>query len=1133
MKASITYFKKAFHIVSTVVMIIFIAAGCKGPAADYDNLKSGFVNPPESSKPRVWWHWMNGNITKEGIRADLEWMHRTGIGGFQNFDASLMTPQVVDKRLVYMTDDWKDAFRFTTKLADSLGLEMAIAGSPGWSESGGPWVKPNEAMKKYVWSELRVEGGKNFSGKLPAPPIVTGPFQNISFSGGVALNGNIFRKLPEYYADAAIVACRLANNDFSMETLNPKVTSSGGRFDLKMLTDGDLATSSFLPAVNVGQDAWIRFEFQKPETMDGLTIVGGGSAGMFGFGADQSARGLESSNDGRTWEKVTSIPRAPAGQLTMSFNPVTAKYFRFTWTTPTPAPRFSVAALLGIDEPKTPPAPAGTNIAELVLHTVPVVNRLEDKAAFTSEADLYKFATPNGNSTDVIMKDDVIDLSSLMKPDGSLEWTAPEGNWVIIRLGYSLTGHENAPASQEATGLEVDKLNAGHVKSYFTNYLDQYKDATGGLMGSRGLKYMITDSWEAGVQNWTDSMITEFKNHRGYSLIPWIPVLTGRIVESTTASDKFLWDLRRTISDLTAVNHYDQLTDILKERGMGRYTESHESGRAFIADGMEVKRKADIPMSATWTPGGFTGGDEVSTGYKADVRESASVAHLYGQNLVAAESMTAIGTAWAWSPELLKPTADMEMANGLNRFVIHTSVHQPVNDKIPGLGLGPFGQWFTRHETWAEQAAPWIGYLSRSCYMLQQGKFVADIAWFYGEDNNVTALFGSKLPDVPEGYNYDFVNADALLNLLKVKDGLIVSPSGASYKLLVLDPNSRYMTLPVLRKIEELVKAGAVIAGQKPIGSPSMTDNPKEFSELADQLWDTDNGVTATGNGKIFAGMYVGDVLNTLNIKPDFEYSGSMPDSRLLFVHRKMNDMDIYWVNSRQKSGDEVVAKFRVEGKAAEIWHPETGRIEKAVYSQEDGMTKVPLSLVPDDAVFIVFSGKAENNVIPSSSTETELATLSGEWILHFQKDRGAPDTIKINQLFSWPGSSNTGVKYFSGTCTYEKRLDIQKEWTDNNKEIWIDLGDVKNLAEVVVNGKSAGIVWKKPFKTEISGLVTPGENKLEIRVTNLWVNRLIGDAQPGVTKKFTYTTMPFYMADSPLLQSGLLGPVKLTGIEQ
>ncbi len=765
---------------------LLLPEGCKRAAEDQSKqIETGFVNPPQSARPRVWWHWMNGNITKEGIRADLEWMHRVGIAGFQNFDAALMTPQIVEKRLIYMTPDWKDAFLFTTKLADSLGLEMAIAGSPGWSESGGPWVTPTQAMKKFVWSETRVEGGKLFKGVLPRPPSTTGPFQNLADRNAFSFTGAKETPPPEFYADAAVVAFRLPESDLSMASLNPKVASSGGKFTLEELTDGDLTKSSVLPYTKPGEDAWIQFEFSKPETMQSLTIVGGGYGGMFGMGADPDNRALKVSNDGKEFNKVVDIPHGGTEQKTMTFKPVTAKYFRFTWKSPMPQPPFNPGADFGFDIGRLPKPPAGIKVAELVLYGAAHVNRFEEKAAFATANDLYSASTPEVTTGGTVKRSDVIDLTSFMKPDGTLEWIPPAGNWEVLRLGYSLTGHKNGPASPEATGLEVDKLNADYVKAYFNNYLDQYKDATKGMMGQKGLQYMITDSWEAGTQNWTDNMIDEFNSRRGYNMIPWLPVLSGHIVESAAASDKFLWDFRKTIGELTVENHYDLLTKILKERGMARYSESHESGRALIADGMEVKRSAAIPMSATWTPGKPGSCQEVATDYKADVRESASVAHIYGQNLVAAESFTAIGSAWAWSPEFLKPTADMELSNGLNRFVIHTSVHQPVNDKIPGLGLGPFGQWFTRHETWAEQAAPWLTYLARSSYMLQQGKFVADVVYFYGEDNNITSLFNSKLPDIPEGYNYDFVNADALVNVLSVRDGLIGTPGGTNYRVCI------------------------------------------------------------------------------------------------------------------------------------------------------------------------------------------------------------------------------------------------------------------------------------------------------------------------------------------------------------
>lgn len=1132
MAAKVKY--RIFRILPLVVMFIpLLTVSCKGPSEDNRALlEKGFINPPDEARPRVWWHWMNGNISQEGIRSDLNWMKRVGIAGFQNFDAALATPQIVDKRLVYMTPEWKDAFHLAAKLADSLGLEMAIAGSPGWSESGGPWVTPEQAMKKYVWTETRVEGGKPFKETLPKPPSATGAFQNLSPGTRFSMSGGNTPSIPEYYADAAVVAYRVPDSDFSMTELNPVVTSSGGRFDLAALSDGDLLTSTLLPYTKPGENSWIQFSFKEPVTVKSLSIVGGGNPGTFGFGADASNRTLEAGDDGKSFNKVTDITTGSVSQKTLTFPAVTARYFRFNWQAPAASPFAGrdlgdLGEMFGINAAMLR-APQGTQVAELVLHTVSRINRFEEKAGFATATDLYKAVTPEVDGKNVIKKADVIDLTSLMKSDGSLEWTPPEGKWVVVRLGYSLTGHQNSPASPEATGLEVDKLNAEYVKAYFTNYLDQYKNATGGLMGAKGLQYMITDSWEAGTQNWTDKMISEFLNRRGYDLTPWIPVLTGHIVESAEASERFLWDFRKTIGDLTTENHYNNLTEILKERGMARYTESHESGRAFIGDGMEVKKNAAVPMSATWTPGGLDPGTEVAPRYQADVRESASVAHLYGQKYVAAESLTAIGNSWGYSPENLKPTADIEMSNGLNRFVIHCSPHQPVNDKIPGLGLGPFGQWFTRHETWAQQAGPWMDYLARSSYMLQQGKFVADILYYYGEDNNITAIFGEKLPEIPEGYNYDFVNADALINLLLSKNGEIITPSGMSYRVLVLDENSRYMSLPVLKKIKELAENGAFVIGDKPYGTPSLSDDQNEFRTISDELWKNENGRNSIGKGKIFAGEPLKNVLKTLNIQADFSYNKPEPDSKLLYVHRRLNDIDIYWINNRNSRVEDIEATFRNEGREAEIWQPVTGGIEKVSFTIEDGLTRIPLHLEPNDAIFVVFSKKTSLKSYQAPVPEEKLlTTVEGPWTLKFQEKRGAPSETVFENLTAWNENPEPGVKYFSGTVTYIKTITASPEWFETGKELWLDLGDVKNLAEVVINGKPLGILWKTPFRLNVKDALKEGENQLMIKVTNLWVNRLIGDTQPGVKEKITYTTMAFYKPDSPLLPSGLLGPVK------
>jgi hypothetical protein len=1090
--------------VLAAVAAAMLAAGVAVAQTSNDALSRGFENPPDSARPRVWWHWMSGNITKEGIKADLEWMKRAGIAGFQNFDAGLDTPQIVQKRLVFMTPEWKDAFKFTAALADKLGLEMAIAGSPGWSESGGPWVTPAQAMKKYVWGETAVEGGRRFSGVLPKPPSATGPYQNMG-SGREGPGGGAAAE-PSFYADSAVVAFRAPENDRPLAGLGAKVTSSGGAFDLAALTDGDLSKTTLLPAAPVGESAWVRIEFPQAQTVRGLTLValGGGRRGSV------SDPLLESSDDGRDFREVMKLQ---AGSGTVAFSPVAAKFFRV-----------SIRTIAPPDPQAKPDAAAGTRVAELVLHTASPVNRFQDKAAFDATSDIYSLATPPVSAGDIVRKADIVDLTAKMRADGRLDWTPPPGRWIVLRIGYSLTGARNAPASPEATGLEVDKLNRAYVKSYFDTYLDKYKDATGGLMGQRGLQYVITDSWEAGVANWTDQMIAEFAKRRGYDMRPWLPVLAGRVVESAEASDRFLWDFRKTLGDLVAENHYDQLTDILHARGMGRYTESHESGRAFIGDGMEVKRRADIPMSAMWLerPG------RASRQHDADIRESASVAHIYGQNLVAAESLTVYRNAWAYSPETLKSTADRLMLNGLNRFIIHTSVHQPVDDKIPGLGLGPFGQWFTRHETWAEMARPWTTYLARSSYLLQQGKFVADIVYFYGEDSNITALFGAKLPAIPAGYNFDFVNADALVNRLDVTDGRITTATGMSYRLLALDPNSRHMSLAVLRKIRDLVAAGAVVVGPKPVDSPSLADDQAEFRTIADTLWGA-----GVGKGKVFGDLTMAQALAALRVPPDFEYTRPREDTSLAYVHRALPDGELYWVVNGNERAESLEASFRVTGHAPELWHAVSGAVEPASYLVAGGRTIVPLCLEPDDAVFVVFrkATAAPARALPEP-VETELATVAGPWDLAFQAGRGAPAETSLEKLSSWSESTDPGIKYFSGTATYTKTVQAPAEWFKTGAKLWLDLGDVKNLAEVTVNGQPLGVLWKTPFRVDVTPALKAGANTLEIKVANLWVNRLIGDKQPGVAKTYTYTAVEFYRADSPLLPSGLIGPVKIVRLE-
>ncbi len=1062
--------------------------------AGYTQDKAQFQSPPNSAKPRVWWHWMNGNISKDGIQKDLEWFERVGIGGMQNFDANLFTPVVVPKKLVFMDAAWKDAFKFTAELADKKGLEMAIAGSPGWSVTGGPWVKPEDGMKKYIWTEALVEGGKKQTIQLPKLPDVIGKFGGIESQAGGVMGGYVGAK-PHFSADALVIAYKLPSNEKHLMDLNPKMTKSGGDFDTKLMLDHDANKTYLLPPMEVGQDMWVQYEFDSPQTFKAFGLGMGEAGELAEFNGGPANRSLKVSDDGVNFRTVSKVSNSTLPFITTTIPATTAKYWRICFETLKPELN-PIMMMMGMTEA---PKPSGTNISEFVLFNTSRINQAEDKAGFSAWKEDGKLA--GGENVEAISSQDIVDLTGKMNADGSIEWDVPAGNWMVVRLGYSLTGRQNHPASPEATGLEVDKLDKEAVRRYINTYLDMYKDATGGLMGAKGLTHMILDSYEAGHMNWSKDFPAEFQKRRGYDIKTWIPVLTGRIVNNLEASEKFLWDFRKTIGEMISENHYDVIGEELHKRGMKRYTESHENGRIYLADGMDVKRYADVPMSAMWTPGSLAGGNDEEVRSEGDIREAASVANIYGQNIVAAESMTSARDAFSWHPEKLKRTADLEMASGLNRFVIHTSVHQPL-EKGPGFSLGPFGQYFTRLETWAEAGGKaWMGYLGRSSYMLQQGKNVADILYLYGENTNITQICQVNLPNIPAGFEFDFVNSSALLNVIEAKNGKLVAKSGNSYNVLLLDESTKLMTLSVLKRIKTLVDAGVKVIGSKPEKSPSLADNDADFKKLADEIWSKSNVTT----------------FDKTNLNPDVIISNAK--NKILFRHRQTADQDIYWLNNRSENPTNAEISFRVSGKVPELWNPQTGKTEKISYQIIGGRTIVPLKFESWDAFFIVFKDKATaNSVAIATKAETTLTTISTPWKVNFNDK-----TVSFDKLTSWTENSDSDVKYFSGTASYTNTFKVTS--LNKSAKYIIDLGDVKNIAEVIVNGKNVGTAWKKPFKLDISEALKAGENTIEIKVTNLWVNRLIGDAQPNA-KKTTFVTMPFYQANSTLLPCGLIGPV-------
>ncbi|OYU35394.1 glycosyl hydrolase [Novosphingobium sp. PASSN1] len=1076
-----------------------------------DPLAEAFRDPPASARPRVWWHWMNGNVTEEGIRLDLEWMKRIGIGGVQTFDAQLQTPQVVEKRLVYMTPEWKHAFRTAAQAADKLDLELAIAASPGWSESGGPWVKPEDGMKKLVWSETRVTGGKRFKGKLAPPPSVTGPFQDLGMQPEIGV-AQPKTDLPQLYRDTYVFAV-----PETAAPLAPVYTAASGPIEAGRLTDGRQATFIEVPADPAAPPGWVRADFAVPQVIRSATLA---TPPVSLFSAARFAPVLEASDDGTSFREVARFPTGTSAQYTITFPAVTAKALRVRFLPDPTGFGLPTQPAPGVEFPVFPGFMSGAaphvTVSELSFSATARTHRVEEKAGFATTLDYGAIPTPDAPA---VPEAAVIDLTSRMKPDGSLDWTPPKGSWRVLRMGYSLTGTENHPAPPEATGLEVDKFDADAVRRYVNTYLDTYIDAAGpDMIGTRGVRALLNDSIEVGASNWTPALVSEFKARRGYDPVPWLPALTGAILGSPARTDAFLHDYRQTLADLMADAHYKTIAEEAHKRGLIHYSEALEDKRPSLGDDMAMRRNADVPMAAMWSYDTANGQPQPS--YQGDMRGAASVAHVYGQNLVAAESLTAALQPWAFAPRDLKPMIDMEFALGVNRPVIHTSVHQPLTDKAPGFSLFIFGQYFNRLETWADQAKPWVDYMARSSFMLQQGRNVADVAYFYGEEAPLTALFAKAVPgDLPTANAFDFVNPDVVLNQLSNDGADLVAKSGARYKALYLGGSSARMSLAVLKRIDALVRAGATLIGEKPTGSPALQDDAAEFARVADALWSGN-----TSAGRVLASHDPDIALMALGISPDMFYLKTAADSAVRFVHRKTTDADIYFITNSKNRVEATTLTFNVIGKAAEWWDATSGKASPIGYWSAFGHTEIMMTLQPWQSGFVVFRKDGPASMTIPAAVRTPVSTLSGPWTVTFQPRRGAPESAVLPQLADWSKSSDPGLRYFSGTATYRQTFKLPAK---AGKHLVLDLGEVREVAEVLVNGKSAGILWKPPYRADLTGLTKPGTNTLEVRITNLWVNRLIGDAQPGA-KPITFTTLKTYRADAPLRPSGLMGPVTL-----
>jgi len=978
--------------------------------SEITHLRSGFLNPPESARPGVYWYFMDGNLSKDGMTADLESMKKAGIGNLIFLEVNVGIPRgPVD----YLSEEWLELFKHAVDECKRLGIAMTLGIGPGWTGSGGPWVSADQSMQHLVFITTQVSGAEKKVIRLQLPQPKKPYFGEETFTPALK------KQWEDFYEDVAVIAFPTTDATKKLNDIDEKA-----------------------------------LYYRAPYS---------------------SAPGVK------------------------PFLPSLANYNDF---------------------------PAGASI----------------------------------------LKNQILDLTDKLQPDGTLNWKAPEGNWTIIRFGRRNNGAVTRPAPVQGLGFESDKFDTVALNAHLNEYTGKIFRKIGmpDTMSSGGLKYLHMDSWEMGAQNWTSQFRQEFIKRRGYDPLPFYPVYAGDIVENQEISERFLWDLRQTGQELILDYHARQVKKYSHRNGLGLSIEPYDMNPT--AD-LELGSVADVPMCEFWSKGfGFN-----ST---FSCMEATSIAHIEGQPLVQAEAFTAEASeAWKQYPGSMKNQGDWAFATGINRFFYHTFEHKPLNDSLrPGMTMGPYGVHWDRKQTWWPMVSDYHRYISRCQFILQQGKSVADILYLTPEGAPQvflpppSALQGNDTIPDRRGYNFDGCSPGQLY-MATVKNNQIVFPGGASYKLLVL-PVVETMTPALLEKVWSLVSDGATVVGIPPIKSPGLSGFPEcdqKVQSIAREIWGTTKQPQLQtehvfGKGKVIWGgnfnakhkntLYpdynlTAELLNKMGISEDFELSGSVR-----YTHRTTEDMDIYFVANRTDQLINVKCKFRTTKGTPQLWDPLTGKTRALPeFSISEGRTTVPLQFESYQSFFIVFEKNTTVTVSEKKNflPKKEVATLSGSWSVSFDPKWGDPEKVIFDHLIDWTSRPEKEIKYYSGIAVYKKSFDLPTSATAGSQKLYLDLGKVKNMARVRLNGKELGVVWTAPWKVDITTIVKKKGNELEIEVANLWPNRLIGDEQfpdDGIkdgkfpdwlikgesrtSGRYTFTTYSPYKKDSPLLSSGLIGPVTI-----
>lgn len=1078
------------------MLLIFVASTLSATAVETsgesavatsppDPLEMSFLKPPAETKPAVWWFWGESVTTDHGITQDLEALNRAGFGGVVVYE-QLFTDR--PGALKSLSPEWLARFRFAASECARLGLTLEVNASNGYV-AGGPWITQELGMQRLIASDTTIDGGKAVSISLPKP-----------------------RTRYAFYRDVAVLAWPTPDGGDTGALPEPVVTSEPVGVDLKGLfsTDGKAVIQP--PADK--RPVLVQFDYGRPCTVRSVTWSSRAKAkGLIiatqvpsSWADDFYGQGMrfipplgriEASDDGVSWRVIRELPAFGTQidgwqQRTAAFPATTARYFRLSLDVKDEELAISGVALRGdarIDQWEI----KSGNVADF------------------SNPD----QTPDYAGNETIDPANILDLTNMLDADGKLSWDAPPGRWTILRLGHTPTGARTKHGRHEGLGLECDKLSAAATKVQFENYVGVLLREARRVPGAK-LAGINIDSAEHGSQNWTADFEAQFEKRRGYSMRKYLPAMMGRVVANRETSDKFLFDVRRTIADLMSDEYFGTFQKLCHAEGMTSMAQAPGLATCLPSDNIQAKGRADIPMGEFWM--------SQSDG-TIDCKEAASAAHVYGLPVAAAESFT--GSRADAHPAMMAPVANAALSLGINRFVVLAYIHQPWDDRKPGVSQDRFYLPYQRHNTWWEDGAGFWNSLTRSSHLMRQGHPVMDLLYHLGNDTPLKIATWRMRPVPPAGYDYDVCGDEVLIHRAAVKDGRIVLPDGMSYRMLVLAGGNR-MTLAAARKLRTLVQDGAVVLGPvKPEGSPSFADGKtgdEEVRKIADELWDT---------GRVIHGITPAAALASLGTPPDFEIRGDSNEVKILFAHRRTADHDIYFVANHKAAAIKLTAAFRVTGKIPERWNPDSGSMSEIKgWHETDGRTDVPIALESNESTFIIFhrQGAVPGRLsIAASGLVSDLPVkqaLSGPWDVRFTPGRGAPAQVGFPKLISWAKHDDSGIRNFSGTAFYDQQF-VMPPMAPGERFI-LDLGKVAVLASVKLNGRDFGVVWKEPYALDVSEALRPGRNELEIRVVNTWVNRLIGDAALPEDQRITWTTWSPFRPEDTLVPSGLLGPVVL-----